>query len=128
MIMTAKHWPSHVTRALLSVTVTRWLAAELLALGCLSIGISIAWLWRAPGAPLGFLIALLGGVFTTYYLYKVLGASAGWGDTSLASTTAAIALAVVAAAASGEYWTRHHLPHDRFDMLVAPRISDPSAS
>jgi hypothetical protein len=77
--MSTTRRPSRIAQGLLSVMVVRWLAAELLALGCLAIGITVAWLWRGPGAPLGFLIALIGGtIFTTYYLYKVLGASAGW--------------------------------------------------
>jgi hypothetical protein len=161
--MSTRQRPSHIAQALLRVTVVRWLAAELLALGCLAIGITIAWLWRGPGAPLGFLIALIGGtIFTTYYLYKVLGASAGWaipltllllaatilGDVvagngtvtdsahpgthlvvtstywlALIALTGAIALTVAAAAASGEHWTRRHLPRDRFDAVAGPRAS-----
>ena len=156
--------PSPITQALLSVAVMRWLTAELLALGCLAVGITTAWLWRGPGAPLGFLIALMGGtIFTTYYLYKVLGASAGWaipltllllaatilGDIvagngtvtdsahprgthlavtgtywlALAAITGAIALIVTVAAASGERWTRHHPPRDRFDAIARSRAS-----
>jgi hypothetical protein len=156
--------PSRITQALLHVRFARWLVAELTALGCLTTGITIAWLWRGPGAPLGFLIALMGGtIFTTYYLYKVLGASAGWaipltllllaatilgdivagngtvtdsahpGGTHLVVTgtywlalgaiTAAIALIVAVAAASGEHWTRHHPPRDRFDAVARPRAS-----
>jgi hypothetical protein len=162
--MSTTQRPSPLTQALLSVVVVRWLVAELLALGCLTVGITIAWLWRGPGAPLGFLIALMGGtILTTYYLYKVLGASAGWAipltllllaatilgnmvagngtvtDSAhpsgthlvvtgtywlaLGAITGAIALTVAVAAASGERWTRHHSPHDRFEAVARSRAS-----
>ena len=56
----------------------RWLIAELIPFGCLVVGITIIRAWP-PAGFLGVLIALFGTTTaTTFYLYKVLGASAYW--------------------------------------------------
>jgi hypothetical protein len=57
----------------------RYLIAELITFGCLFAGMILAREWRPVGVPVGTLIAFLGGtLITIYYLYKVLGSSAGW--------------------------------------------------
>jgi hypothetical protein len=64
---------------MLRIPAARYLIAELITFGCLFTGTMLAREARPAGGPPGTLIALMGGtILTTYYLYKVLGSSAGW--------------------------------------------------
>ena len=70
---------SRLRRTMLRIAPVRYLIAELITFGCLFAGMVLAREWRPVGVPVGTLIAFLGGtVVTIYYLYKVLGSSAGW--------------------------------------------------
>jgi hypothetical protein len=66
-------------RTILRIAPMRYLIAELITFGCLFAGMILAREWRPVGIPVGTLTAFLGGTLVTiYYLYKVLGSSAGW--------------------------------------------------
>jgi hypothetical protein len=70
---------SRFGRTILRRAPMRYLIAELITFGCLLAGQVLAREWRPVGVPVGTLIAFLGGTLVTiYYLYKVLGSSAGW--------------------------------------------------
>jgi hypothetical protein len=62
----------------LRIGVVRWIVAEAIPFACVFIGALIGKLGTA-GSVIGVLLALFGGtILTIYYLYKVVGASAGW--------------------------------------------------
>jgi hypothetical protein len=70
---------SRLGRTMLRSAPMRYLIAELITFGCLFAGMIVAREWRPVGVPVGTLIAFLGGTLVTiYYLYRVLGSSAGW--------------------------------------------------
>lgn len=66
-------------QALFRIAPVRYLVAELIPFGCVFLCILLTWAYKPVGAPVGAIIELIGGsVGTIYYLYKVLGSSAGW--------------------------------------------------
>lgn len=65
-------------RTILRIAPVRWLVAELIPFGCLTVGLLIVRAWH-PVIILGGLLATFGNfTLCVFYLYKVLGTAAGW--------------------------------------------------
>jgi hypothetical protein len=71
--------PVRSGRTILRFAAVRWLVAILIPASCLIGGLMLGREVKPAGVVIGMLFALFGcPVFTTFYLYKVLGASSVW--------------------------------------------------